>query len=101
MRFVLDTDVIVAALRSPAGRSAELVRAVRHGGATMPASVPLFIEYEAVLKRAEHLMAAGLSAGDVDAVLDVLAGLLSRSRRIFSDALACATRLTRWCWRQR
>jgi predicted nucleic acid-binding protein len=42
----------------------------------MLASVPLFVEYEAVLKRAEHLLAAGVSAGDVDAVLDVLARLL-------------------------
>lgn len=37
----------------------------------MLVSVPLFVEYEAVLKRAEHLMAAGVSAGDVDAVVDV------------------------------
>ena len=31
MRVVLDTDVVVAALRSPTGASAELLRQARHG----------------------------------------------------------------------
>jgi len=39
---VLDTNVVVAGLRSPAGASAELLRCVRKGSITMLASVALF-----------------------------------------------------------
>ena len=40
----------------------------------MLASVPLFLEYEAVATRSQHLDAAGLSQADVTNVLDVLSG---------------------------
>lgn len=46
-RFVLDTDVIIAAMRSPTGASAALLGAVLDRQVTMLASVPLFFEYEA------------------------------------------------------
>lgn len=42
----------------------------------MVASVPLFLEYEAVLSRPEHLEAAGLSASGVAGFLDYLAGVV-------------------------
>ena len=42
----------------------------------MCCSPPLFLEYEAVLKRPEQQAASGWSAQDVDAVLAELAGLL-------------------------
>lgn len=42
----------------------------------MLASVPLFLEYEAVLTRAEHLQAAGLDVALVEASLDYLAGVI-------------------------
>ena len=34
----MDTDTIVAAMRSPAGASAALLRAARTGGVTLPAT---------------------------------------------------------------
>lgn len=40
----------------------------------MLASVPLFMEYEAVLTRPEHLLSFGLSAEVVTGFLDYLAG---------------------------
>jgi putative PIN family toxin of toxin-antitoxin system len=73
MRYVFDTNVIVAALRSPKGASAELLRRVRHDNIVMLASVPLFAEYEAVATRLEHLQAAGTTPAKVENVLDVLA----------------------------
>lgn len=73
MRFVLDTSVIVAAFRSPNGASAEILRLVRKRKVTMLVSIGLFLEYESVLKRPDHLAAAGLAATDVDRILDVLA----------------------------
>lgn len=36
-------------------------------------SVPLMLEYEAVLERPEYLRAAGATCGYIDAILDVLA----------------------------
>ena len=61
-RVVLDTDVVVAALRSPQGASAELLRRVHAQELRMLASVSLFAEYEAVLTRPEQLRATRQSA---------------------------------------
>ncbi len=72
MKVVLDTDVVVAAMRSPTGASAELLRLVRHGRFGIALSVPLVLEYEATLTRAEHLEAARLVADDARTILDVL-----------------------------
>jgi putative PIN family toxin of toxin-antitoxin system len=57
----LDTDVVVAAMRSPKGASAAILRSVRDSGADLLLSVPLALEYESVCNRAEHRLAAGLS----------------------------------------
>lgn len=76
MSLVLDTDVMVAALRSPAGASSELLRQVLVGERVAMASVPLFVEYEAVMSRPEHLKAAGAALEDVRNLLDVLAGVI-------------------------
>jgi predicted nucleic acid-binding protein len=77
MRLVLDTAVMVAAIRSDAGASRWLLRAAleRRSGLTVLATVPLLIEYEAVMTRAEHLKASGLSGGDVEALLDAVAAV--------------------------
>jgi putative PIN family toxin of toxin-antitoxin system len=42
----------------------------------MLASVPLMLEYEAVLTRPEHLKESGLSVEDINAILDTLAALI-------------------------
>lgn len=70
---MLDTDVVVAAMRSPRGASAAILGEVRMGGAIMALTVALALEYEAVCLRPEHRLAAGLSRPQavffVDAVL--------------------------------
>ena len=78
MSYVLDTNVLVAAVRSPKGASAEILRRVLAGRFSALCSVPLFLEYEAVLLRPEQLKAAGVMAGDVMNLLDVLAGKVQR-----------------------
>lgn len=75
MKIVLDTDVVVAAIRSPAGASAELLRLTRAGRIKIAVSVPLVLEYESVVTRPEHLAAAGLDAADATNVIDVLVKL--------------------------
>ena len=66
MKLVLDTDVVVAAMRSPRGASAEILRAARQGRVTLLVSTPLALEYEAVCSRAEHRLAAGLSDHELE-----------------------------------
>jgi predicted nucleic acid-binding protein len=74
---VLDTAAIVAAMRSDAGASRWLLRSAleRRRGLVLLVSVPLLIEYEAVMMRREHLSVSGLSAADVDVLLDALAAV--------------------------
>lgn len=76
MKYVFDTDVVVAAIRSPSGASAALVRALQQRQLKVAVSVALFVEYEATCTRAEHLLAAGLQISDVNDFLDALAGLM-------------------------
>jgi predicted nucleic acid-binding protein len=64
MRVVLDTDVIVAALRSPLGASAPILRCLDEGGGTLLLSVPLALEYEAVCQLAEHRLNFSLTEAD-------------------------------------
>ncbi len=73
MRLVVDTSVMVAAIRSDTGASRHLLVAGLEARYTMLASVPLMIEYQAAMSRPEHLAASRLSASDVEAVLDAMA----------------------------
>lgn len=75
MRCVLDTNVIVAAMRSPTGASAALPMAARRGELTMVANVALALEYEATCSRAEHALAAGLSLDQVTIFLDAVVAM--------------------------
>lgn len=76
MRLVLDTNALVAALRSPSGASAEILRLARRGRLQLLASVALAMEYEAVCLRTQHLMAAGLQPADVELFLHAVVDLL-------------------------
>ena len=75
MRYVLDTNVLVAALRSQKGASRKLLMCVLDGDIAVCASVPLMVEYEAVLTRPEHLAATGLSVEDTNAILDAFTAI--------------------------
>jgi len=76
VKVVLDTDVVVAAMRSPRGASAAILRAARQGRVTLLASVPLALEYEAVASRTEHRLAAGLSEHEVKIFLTAVVALV-------------------------
>lgn len=74
-RYVLDTDVVVAALRSDQGASRQLLLAALNKQFDLMLSVPLILEYEAVLTRPEHLVACRVSRDEIDRVLDDLAAV--------------------------
>jgi putative PIN family toxin of toxin-antitoxin system len=72
-KFVLDTDVIVSAMRSPRGASRALVEAAIRGRVVIVASQNLFTEYEAKCLMPEHWQAAGITRADVQNYLETLA----------------------------
>jgi putative PIN family toxin of toxin-antitoxin system len=76
MRIVLDTDVVVAAMRSDRGASRQLLVAALNRRITLLASVPLFLEYEAVLTRPEQVKEIGLEAEEIGEILDALATVI-------------------------
>jgi putative PIN family toxin of toxin-antitoxin system len=80
IRTVIDTNVLIAARRSLTGASNALLRAADRKLFTMLVSVPLFLEYEAVLSRPEHLAASGLSTATIADFLDYLAGIVEPIR---------------------
>src|SRR5690606_29210481 len=83
MRLVLDTATMVAAIRSDAGASRRLLVAALKRRFVLLASVPLMIEYQAVMSRPEHLHASGLSGEDVNALLDSVAMVVEPVRLAF------------------
>lgn len=76
MLLALDTDVIVAALRSPGGASRQVLKLLRAKRIRAVATVNMLIEYEAVLTRHEQLVASGLTIVEVGQFLDSLAALV-------------------------
>lgn len=73
MRIVLDTDVMVAAVRSAAGASRALLAAIARGRGRLLVSVALLLEYEEVLARPEHAGASGWSRHEIAQLLDGVA----------------------------
>ena len=70
---VLDTDEVVAALRSVTGGSNAVLRELAGGRLVALVTPALFLEYEAVLKRPEQRLVHGLSLAEVDQFLEALA----------------------------
>ena len=83
MRMVLDTDVVTAAFRSPTGASAALIELALDGKITLLTSVPLALEYEAVLKRDEHLLACNATIEQMDRRVRSLIALCDPVYRAF------------------
>jgi putative PIN family toxin of toxin-antitoxin system len=77
-QVVIDTNVLLAALRSNRGASYRLLSLVGDDRWELNLSVPLLLEYEDVLKRPN----AGLVYEDIDAILDFLCAVANR-REIF------------------
>ncbi|MEM7538985.1 MAG: putative toxin-antitoxin system toxin component, PIN family [Chloroflexota bacterium] len=61
LRIVLDTDVIIAAMRSSTGASAAILDAALENQFQLLTSVPLALEYEAKCTLPEHYQPSGLT----------------------------------------
>lgn len=73
LRVVLDTSVVVAALRSARGASNLLLVLVAEERIKPLVTTALFLEYEEVLSRAEHRLASGMSKADIEGFLAAFA----------------------------
>ena len=88
----MDTNVIVAAFRSTLGASNVLLQHAATGRARLLCSTALFLEYEAVLGRAEVREWTGHTLADVEAVMNSLAAIAEpidvsfRTRPLLRDA---------------
>ena len=65
---ILDTNVLIAGLRSRRGASFALLELLAEDAFEVSVSVPLVLEYEAVARR--QARGVGLTHADVDAVVD-------------------------------
>ena len=69
---MLDTNIVVSAMRSPRGASAALLVEARQGRLTLVANVALALEYEATCRLAEHRLASGLDLEQVGIFVDAV-----------------------------
>ncbi len=73
MKIVVDTNVLVSSLKSRRGASYKLISTFPNQSITPVISVPLVVEYEAVLKRVE--LATELTHEDIEDFIDYLCGI--------------------------
>ncbi|MFV3129423.1 putative toxin-antitoxin system toxin component, PIN family [Niveispirillum sp. KHB5.9] len=76
LRAVLDTNVLAAGLRSRQGASFAVLNLLADRKFQGLATTALFLEYEAVLKRAEQRQAHGLDLPDIELLLRELAAIM-------------------------
>jgi putative PIN family toxin of toxin-antitoxin system len=74
MKIVLDTSVLIAAMRSNQSASYAIIRALPSDAFTCCHSIPLYMAWQAVLTRSEH-WPPGRSAQDAIAFLRYLASI--------------------------
>ena len=74
---------MVAAIRSDAGASRQLLLAALRKRYSLLISVPLIIECEAVMTRVDHLAYAGITAADVNFLLDTVVSVAEPVRLAF------------------
>ncbi|NJO35893.1 MAG: putative toxin-antitoxin system toxin component, PIN family [Rhodospirillales bacterium] len=77
MRLVLDSSVVVKAIRNFHGASAALIDEALARRATLLVSTALWLEYESVVRRPEHWVWPGFGAAEAEQFLNLLAGLCS------------------------
>jgi len=80
INIVLDTNVLVSALRSKNGASFKLLSLIDNGNFLLNISVPLFLEYEAVVLR--ESLNLPLDKSDIEYILNYIAQV-SCKRDIF------------------
>ena len=79
-RVVIDTNIIISAQRSRRGASSKLISLIGTGLFEIHVSIPLILEYEAILSR--HRTSLGLSQDDVVDLIDAFCALSIHHQQI-------------------
>src|SRR5262245_19454979 len=82
MRVILDTNVLVAALRSDMGASYAIVSQLPSERFQMALTVPLYLQYQDVLTRPEHMTGAS-TRDEIRNFLHYLCSIAHRQRVFF------------------
>jgi len=77
MRVVIDTSVVIAALRSRSGASSRLLELAAQDRFAMLVTPALFLEYESVISRPEQAEVHGRSAKQIQQLLLNFASILA------------------------
>lgn len=80
MLIVLDTNVLVSALRSRRGAPFQVITRIGTEAFRLAISVPLVVEYEAAMAR--HLTQTNLSQSDISTIVDYICSV-AKWQRIF------------------
>ena len=96
MKIVIDTNVLVAALRSCRGASFKLVSLIPSDIFSIAISVPLVFEYEDALKRQES---SAITDQDIGDFVDFLCETGYHQEIFFFGALFYQIRLMIMCWK--
>jgi putative PIN family toxin of toxin-antitoxin system len=80
MKAVLDTSVVVSAVRSRSGASNAVLELALSGSFEVMATPALLLEYEEVLFREEHRAVHGLADAQIEEFLRVLAAIMTPVR---------------------
>ena len=82
MRVVLDTNIFVSALRSDRGASYAVISQLPSDQFRIVLSIPLYVEYQDVLTRPEHMTGAS-TAEEILAFLRYICSIAHRQRIFF------------------
>ena len=73
MRVTVDTNIIFQALYSSSGASHQILKMIRNGDITLAISIPVYKEYQDVMKRKRTLDFIQKTEKEVDTVLEFIA----------------------------
>lgn len=73
MRVTVDTNIIFQALYSSSGASHQILKMIRAGELSLAISIPVYKEYQDVLKRKRSLDFIGKTADEIETVLEFIA----------------------------
>ena len=73
MRVTVDTNILFQALYSSTGASHQILKLIRTGDLSLAISIPVYKEYQDVLKRKRSMDFIGKTEDEIDTVLEFIA----------------------------
>lgn len=100
MRLILDTNIFVSALKSNMGASYAIISQLPSDQFQIALTIPLYIEYQDVLTRPEH-MSGTSTKEEILGFLRYVCGIAHRQQIFFSGVRGSKIRRMTWFWKRR